>query len=212
MAYIDLPYRRIQSYPTVETYNDLPSAASVNNSIYIVLNTSGIYGFRNLKGFYYSIANSWSYLGDLSPALIKEMYEANADTNAFTDTYKSKVDAASAGEVLVPLFCSLTATAQDLVILSQDSDNTVDSIYSNNYAGLSIGLIHSKTSATECLVQVSGSREGFTGLARGKMVYIGLDGQPTTTPPETGGLQIIGMALSNTRILLDFNKQKVIQS
>ncbi len=211
-SYKDLPLRFGGPYAEVSTYSELPVASSYNGKIFIVLNTTGIFPFSRSKGFYYSFGGVWSRLGDFSPGQIKELYEANANTNAFTDAYKSKLDRASEGEVLVPLNCVSDDNELQICTLSTSLDNTINTLNTNVYLGLAVGILKTKLSATSCLIQLFGSIEGYSGLQTGYPVFVGEDGTPTTTKPSSGHLQTIGTALSNSRILLDFNKQKVVQS
>lgn len=203
-----------QAYPTVNAYANLPDPTTVTNQIYVVLTTTGVWPTRKSAGFYYSTGAVWSYLGDFSPSYIRDLYESNADVNRFSDFYKAKLDAAAAGEVLIPMNCGAGDAVGQLVIPDITTDNTVTGISSDIYDNLVFGLIHDKPTATTCNVQVSGSYTGAYTFTRGLTVYVGADGVPTTTPPPaTAGtsLQVIGTAFSSVRFVVDVAKNKVVR-
>lgn len=53
------------TYPQVNTYTELPSAASATGQIYVVRNGSGTYVLnRKPSGFYFSTGTVWRFLGD----------------------------------------------------------------------------------------------------------------------------------------------------
>lgn len=56
------------TYPSVDTYADLPSAGSVPvGTIYVVLETTGIWPFQDSNGFYVSDGiSTWTYLGKVA--------------------------------------------------------------------------------------------------------------------------------------------------
>lgn len=52
------------AYPQVNTFSQLPSAASNNGKIYVVLQTTGTYPHIQEAGLYYSNGTTWSRIGD----------------------------------------------------------------------------------------------------------------------------------------------------
>lgn len=155
MTYRNFPLKNHGgSYDEVDNYASLPNAMTVNGSIFVVLNSSGIFPFNKSKGFYYAFSGSWSYLGDFSPLQIKSMYESNADTNPFTNADKAKLQAVSEGEILIPMFCLSDCQPMDIVVLNTEGDNRVNSINTNIYNGLAIGILKLKMSSTTAFVQL----------------------------------------------------------
>lgn len=66
-----------------------------------------------------------------------------------------------------------------------------------------VGIISSKSSATECIVQPFGEVDGtYTGLTPGDSMYVGADGRPTHTPPSPGIQQYIGEAWASDVLFL----------
>lgn len=93
MSWIELHQNLVAGgYPQVDYYNNLPPASSNVGSIYVVLNSSGIWPFNRLSGFYLSNGTSWQYLGELTPSYIANLYESNPNTNKFTNAYKAILD------------------------------------------------------------------------------------------------------------------------
>lgn len=52
------------AYPQVNTFSQLPSAATHNGKIYVVLQTTGTYPHVQEAGLYYSNGSTWSRIGD----------------------------------------------------------------------------------------------------------------------------------------------------
>lgn len=195
----------------VDTFADLPDPADHLGEIYVVLTTTGIWPVRKSRGFWYSDGTAWAYLGDFTATYIADLYESNPDVNRFTDADVAKLSAAAAGEILIAMNCYAGDVVGGIVIPDTTMDSTVISISNNVYTGLIFGVIHDKPTATTCNVQVNGSRTDGIGLSRGMPVFVGTSGEPTTTPPITGDLQLIGLAFSSTRWIVDIAKSKVSQ-
>lgn len=117
----------------------------------------------------------------------------------------------SSSEVTIPFDCASTVSIGDLVTVSLTVDNTVETVTNNTYSGLVVGYVTDKPSATECLVITTGKIMGFTGLTRGKLLFVSPTGQPTHTPPTVGMLQIIGTATSDTAMMLHIEFNKVVR-
>lgn len=209
-TFLYIPPRLVEgfAYPEVNTYADLPAAASKAFEIYVVLTTTGIWPFRKSQGLWYSDGASWNYLSDFTPSYIRDLYESNSDVNRFSDAYKDKVDASAAGQILIPFGCQNTDVVGDLVILQ--TDDVVQKTSNNTYAGLVLGIINDKPTATTCNIQVSGSRSGYAGFTRGLPVFVSPTGTPTTTQPASNSIQTIGIATSGVRFIMDVAKTKVI--
>jgi hypothetical protein len=77
-----------------------------------------------------------------------------------------------------------------------------------------VGMIVEKSSPTDCIVQVLGETSLIT-TTPGLRHFIGFDGKPTATVPVAapGGtaiLQVIGMAIGSSRLLLRVDQQMVL--
>lgn len=83
------------SYPEVNTFANLPSAAAFPGAVYLVLNATGIWPFtRRQSGLYFSNGSSWSLLNALTPSDIATMYESNPDVNRYSNSEKAIVASA----------------------------------------------------------------------------------------------------------------------
>lgn len=81
-------------YPRVDYYADLPPYGDHIGEIYLVLNTTVVPAGDDLEaGLWEARLAGWFFIGSLLAAEIKERYESNPDTNAFTDAEKTKLAA-----------------------------------------------------------------------------------------------------------------------
>lgn len=66
MGYFELTAvsRNILTNTSVDVYANLPSCSEHYGEVWLVQNTTGIYGFRKLAGFYRASLLDWTYLGD----------------------------------------------------------------------------------------------------------------------------------------------------
>ena len=95
----------------------------------------------------------------------------------------------------------------DLVIASSSVAEAVKSINTNyNYPSAVFGIVTEIVSPTRCKVLISGKLSGvlyqLTGLTFGRDLFVGSDGKLTTTPPPTGPLQKLGIAIKSDSIFL----------
>lgn len=111
--------------------------------------------------------------------------------------------------------CSPATAIGDLVVPSLTSIETVEPINSNYYDNLVFGVVVAKPTATRATVLVSGKLSGgayqLSGLTFGKCLYISSLGKLTTTPPATGHLQALGIALKSDVVFLLPSMTKVIR-
>lgn len=116
----------------------------------------------------------------------------------------------------IPIGFLATCTASDVVgdpvIAHATVAGRVESLASNVYAGLVIGVIESKTSDTDCFVVTLGIPPTIVlaGLDEGKPAWVSTTGGITTTKPATGHQQIIGNAISNTLVSYNIEMRKSI--
>lgn len=111
--------------------------------------------------------------------------------------------------------CPVSAQVGDLVVPSESVTDTVEPIYGNVYPNLVFGAITSKPTPSTAVVLVSGRLQGsqynLTGLVFGRAIYVGTDGRLTTTPPTTGHLQCIGLAIKQDSVFLNPSVTKIVR-
>lgn len=92
---------------------------------------------------------------------------------------------------------------------------TADRVLSNtdnNQVKLTIGIVISKPTSTTCKVKVLGVEDGFSGLSIGDRVWLSPTGGLTTVTPATGYQQVLGIAVSSTKIYFTPNSSRVLKS
>lgn len=98
------------------------------------------------------------------------------------------------------------AAIGDLIVPSDVVAESVKAIADNTYDNVVFGVIVGFETPTRVQVLVSGKLKGITyqlgGLTFGKALYVGTNGKFTTTPPLTGNLQAMGIALKSDSIFL----------
>ncbi len=121
----------------------------------------------------------------------------------------------SGGAALVPASCLPTDVPGDAVRISGPGA-TPGAVYAVTRVDVTsgatmpaVGLLRAKTTATSCIVQLSGPMPGvLSGLTSGKTYFVGPAGTPTTAPPAPGGpgtrayVQVIGVALDATTMMV----------
>lgn len=114
--------------------------------------------------------------------------------------------------VKVEFTCDASAAVYDWVIMSQTVTGKVESVVNNNYDDLIVGVICDKPTSTTCNVMMLGRLDGFAGLTPGFRVFVDTGGTPSTSKPPTGAVQVLGLAISTTEMLVDVQRSKVVQS
>ena len=96
------------AYSRVQFFSGLPAPGSATAEIFVVEEREGtVPGFRKNAGFYLSDGVVWTRLGNLeNSSAIKTLYEANTNTNVFTDadqTFVQKFDLTGVqdGDILI---------------------------------------------------------------------------------------------------------------
>ena len=90
--------------------------------------------------------------------------------------------------------CDASLATGDWVYLDAAVDNKVIKAANNSSPRPVIGVVETKRNATIASVLLLGLYgDGYT-FTRGDTVYLGTDGLPTTTPPATGIIQVLGIA------------------
>lgn len=102
--------------------------------------------------------------------------------------------------------CYETSQVGDVVAITPLLTDHVTSLTTNVYQNLALGVIIRKPSDTVATVLISGklddSAYGLMGLTAAQPAFIGTDGRMTTTPPSSGHRQIMGLAISASRMVL----------
>jgi hypothetical protein len=126
------------SYPEVNTYADLPSAAANDGDIYVVLQATGIWLInRKQSGFYLSNGSTWTKLDDLDVASASNTgLLSSVDWNTFNDKIDSASNVGATGEAI---FKQQTGTDLEFKKLIAGTNITltsgVDSVTINSSGG-----------------------------------------------------------------------------
>ncbi len=97
----------------------------------------------------------------------------------------------------------------DLVYPDSAIDNKVLKATDNNSPSAVIGSVKEVVNSTTAKVITVGTLTGYSGLVRGKSVWVSTSGQPTTTVPVTNYRQRIGSAFSSSKVFLMVNTDRV---
>jgi hypothetical protein len=114
--------------------------------------------------------------------------------------------------------CTAAESVGDFVCIVDDPPNGYDVVAKADPADVdkmpAVGVIISKSTPTECLVQWYGETPDiFTGLASGKEYFVGSDSRIATLPPTPTTVplftQFMGVATAPTRFYLRPNDRMV---
>lgn len=118
-------------------------------------------------------------------------------------------NAQTARAIVLPFTCESTTNVGDIVYPDPINDLKVLSNTNNSIIQQSIGVVLEKSSPTDCKVVVCGLVGGYSGLSRGGKIYLSTSGTITQSPPATGYLQQLGVAVSEVDVLLNVNWERV---
>jgi hypothetical protein len=117
---------------------------------------------------------------------------------------------AEAKTVISNFNCEATAVVGDVVHVSEFDNNTVITNVDNLHSRPTIGILIEKLSATECKVLTHGKwTQSYLGLEKGKKVFLSVSGSLTTTPPNTGYVQVVGLCYEEDKIFVNPSKERV---
>lgn len=105
--------------------------------------------------------------------------------------------------------CESTAQVLDLVFEDNTITNKVISAINNTEVKPIVGIIIEKITSTSCKVLLLGTISGFSGLSKGKKVFLGTDGSVTSNVATTGYLQCLGTAKEIDTIIFNPNFTRV---
>ena len=105
--------------------------------------------------------------------------------------------------------CLASAQIGDLVVESEVLVDRVDVVGDNTDVRPVFAIIIDKLSDTECVILLLGVIGGFSGLTKGRKIFLSTSGGLTSTPPSTGYMQSLGVAKEAS--IIDFfpNMQRV---
>ena len=125
----------------------------------------------------------------------------------------TRVPAEVARKIIIEADCPSGVSLGDIVRYSSTVANEVETLSSNVYASLAVGVVVEKPTSTTCKVQMVGVLEdNLSGLTTGKPIFVGTSGEATTTPPVTGSLQVLGVAIDVNKALLNVQFEKVVRN
>jgi len=104
--------------------------------------------------------------------------------------------------------CDGTLVSGDFVFISPILDNYVVKASDNNTVNPVMGIVTELLSATTVAVVHSGFFIINSALNNGAKVYVGPNGRPTDTLPDTGYIQILGVTARTGRLYFNPDPQR----
>lgn len=123
----------------------------------------------------------------------------------------SPIPTETASKVADVFACLATVAVGDLVVPSELTAGNVETLSTNVYNNLCLGVVISKPTLTTAEVLVSGRLTGLSGLPIGRPLFVGTSGALTAIKPATGHLQTMGMSITSSTAFLMPSLTKVIQ-
>lgn len=132
------------------------------------------------------------------------------------------INSTDAARTKIKAFCFSTDAIGDCVYIMGDKVGEhyqvtkVDIDSATFDETVSIGIIETKTTSTECFVHLLTELSGvYSGLTPGSLLYVGLDSKPTETKPSaptvgTRTVQAIGYAISSTVLYVNPGDPEVL--
>lgn len=133
-------------------------------------------------------------------------YVINPFTGRF-DAYKDTVT--SSRLLLEERDCLAGAQVGDLVVESEVFVDRVDVVTDNTDVRPVFAVIINKLTSTRCEILLLGQISGYTGLTKGRKVFLSETGRITSTPPTTGYVQSLGVAKEDSIVDFRPNMQRV---
>lgn len=121
-----------------------------------------------------------------------------------------KLNSASSSTEITKVFdCDSSVSVGDIVFIST-TDNKVEANINNRELKKSIGIVIEKITTETAKVLTHGECSiSFSGLVRGKKVYISTSGSLTTTIPTTGYLHCIGECIANNYVYVNISNERI---
>jgi len=105
--------------------------------------------------------------------------------------------------------CLASAQVGEFVMESEVLVDRIDVTTGNGDIRPVFAIIIEKTSDTTCNILLLGQVSGFSGLTKGRKVFLSDTGGVTSTPPTTGYVQSLGVAKEESIIDFRPNMQRV---
>ena len=121
-------------------------------------------------------------------------------------------NAQTAKAIVIPFSCEASASIGDLVYPDPSTDLKVLVNTDNQEIEQTIGVILEKPASESANVIVLGIVTGYTSLTRGGKIFLSDSGTITQSPPATGYIQNLGVAVSETDILLQPSNERVLRA
>lgn len=113
------------------------------------------------------------------------------------------VIADSPGSPSTTVFVTAPVGGQRVMALIGSDIVYADRAVRSSVLGFTANAVGGNSSVT---IISSGDLDGFSGLTTGEFVYLGTNGVITQTPPTVGYLQILGVAVSSTKIIIQIQQ------
>ncbi len=101
------------------------------------------------------------------------------------------------------ILTSLPFGGNRVIAMTSTGIDYADFLNANETLGFTKYAASANTLAT---ILFNGDLNGFTGLIVGQLIYLSTNGTITQTPPTSGNLQILGVAISDTKISINIQQ------
>jgi len=115
-----------------------------------------------------------------------------------------------ADKIIETYICETHAEVGDVVYFSDDTNSKVEINTNNEVIYPSVGIIIEKITTTNCRVLMFGECDTtYSGLVKGKKVFLDTDGTPTSTPPTEGYVQCLGVCYGEDKLFVKPSVERV---
>lgn len=140
-------------------------------------------------------------MADFGPLSPITGYQANIITNRNGSIDNADSMHTHVGLATTTIDCAGSVIVGDFVYV--DANDHVAKAADNSNPNV-VGVVVAKNSITNCTIANIGKVSIFSGLVFNNRYYISTIGTLTTTPPATGWVIPVGIALSSSSIMLNF--------
>lgn len=140
-------------------------------------------------------------MADFGPLTPITGYHANILTNRNGSVDNADSMHTHAGLATTTIDCAGSVVVGDFVYV--DAADHVAKVTNNTQPNV-VGVVIAKNTITNCTIANIGKVSVFSGLSFNNRYFISTTGTLTTTPPATGYVIPVGLALSSTSIMLNF--------
>ena len=118
-------------------------------------------------------------------------------------------DAQTSRAIILPFDCDAGAAVGDWVYPDPANDLKVLVNSNNTVIEETIGVIYEKPTTTTANVLIMGIATGYSGLTLGGKIFLSTSGVATQVPPTSGYVQVLGVAVSDTDVLIKPSTERV---